>query len=88
MRPWPECGNVEIARAISKDSWAAMGNLFLAFHRCPQSGISAAPLVSRRGPLCKAAEQFLFGCLHLDCGADIAVDSRLSFQLVDGEMVL
>jgi hypothetical protein len=36
------CGNVEIAPAISKGLWAAVENLLLVFHRCPQPVISAA----------------------------------------------
>jgi hypothetical protein len=35
-----------------------------------------------------ASKQFPSGCLHLDCGADIAVRSRPPLQLVDGEIAL
>ena len=87
-RSWPglrECGNrdSDFQGLVGSDGKPGFG-----FPRCPQPGIAAALFLSCRLPVCKAFKQFPPGCLHLDCGADIAVRSRSPFQLVDGEIAL
>ena len=65
-----------------------MGNLFLVFLAVHEPGISATLRLSCCSPVCEAAKQFPLRYLHLDRGADIAVDSRPSVQLFDGEVFL
>src|ERR1700733_5800833 len=73
------CGNVEIAGAISKGSWAALGNLGLVFPRHPQPGFSPSVLFYSALLFLKLPKSFLLAaCILIAAPTSLSTPARRS----------